>query len=148
MHITRYEPPYRPLDLLSRLIQEDDFGNLLRTSAEGASGINWNPAVDIREEDERFVLQADLPGVNPEDIEVAMADGVLTIRGERSAETTDEKEGYRRYERARGSFLRRFSLPDTANGDDISAATRHGVLEVTIPKQAKPQPRKIAVQAG
>lgn len=146
MNITRYEPRYRPLGLLGRLLQDQELDTMLTGSIEPDSVSDWLPAVDIREEEDRFLLQADLPGVDPDAIEVTMEDGVLTIQGSRDTESTDEKEGYKRYERVRGSFLRRFTLPDTANGDEIAAATRHGVLEVSIPKQAKPQPRKISVK--
>jgi HSP20 family protein len=148
MNITRYEPRYRPLGLLGRLLQDEDFDTLLRSAGEPDSVSDWLPAVDVREEDSRFVIHADLPGVDPEDIEVSMEDGVLTIKGERHAESEEDQHGYRRFERVSGSFLRRFSLPDTADDSEISASTRHGVLEITIPKQAKRLARKIDVQAG
>jgi HSP20 family protein len=151
----RYEPRYRParsLGLLSRLLQDEDIDSLLNPalSGNGESGLltDWVPAVDIREKDDRFELSADLPGVNPEDISVTMEDGVLTIQGSRLAEVTDEQDNYTRYERVYGKFLRRFTLPDTANGDEISALTKNGVLNVSIPKQAKVQPRKIAVKSA
>ena len=146
MNITRYEPRYRPLGLLSRLLEDQELDTFLNRGLEPDSVSDWLPAVDISEEDDRFLLTADLPGVDPDAIEVTMEDGVLTIQGSRDTESTDEKNGYKRYERVRGSFLRRFTLPDTANGDDIAAATKNGVLEVSIPKQAKPQPRKISVK--
>lgn len=146
MNIARYEPRYRPLGLLGRLLQDQELDTLLSRGAEPDSVSDWLPAVDIREENDRFLLQADLPGVDPDAIEVTMEDGVLTIQGSRVSESTDEQESYKRYERVRGSFLRRFTLPDTANGDAISAATSNGVLEVSIPKQVKPQPRKISVK--
>ena len=145
MNISRYEPRYRPLGLLNRLVQDEELNKLFWPD-EPDSVSDWLPAVDIREDEERFVLQADLPGVDPENIEVHMEDGVLTIQGKRESESSAEKGGYKRYERVSGSFLRRFSLPDTANADDISAATKHGVLEVVIPKQAKSLPRKINVR--
>jgi len=153
MNITRYEPLYRrgrSLTLLGQLLQEPEFGNLLgadsATRNEPDAITDWLPAVDIREENDRFVLQADLPGVKPEDIEVSMEDGVLTIQGCRESEKTEDNNEYKRYERVYGKFLRRFTLPDTADGDGISASTHHGVLEVSIPKQARPQARRIAVK--
>lgn len=106
---------------------------------------HWAPAVDIKEEADRFVLYADLPGVDVKDIDITMEQGVLTIRGERKSETDVEKEGYRRVERVRGTFYRRFSLPDSADAERIAASSRGGVLEVVIPKQAKTQPRRISV---
>ncbi|ODT72452.1 MAG: heat-shock protein Hsp20, partial [Nitrosomonadales bacterium SCN 54-20] len=105
----------------------------------------WAPAVDIKEEADKFVLQADLPGVKPEDIEISMEESVLTIKGEKKTEATTEKEGYKRVERTYGSFHRRFSLPDTANADAISARSNLGVLEIVIPKREPVQPKKINV---
>ena len=81
----------------------------------------WAPAVDIKEEADKFVIYADIPGVKPENIEVSMEAGVLTVKGEKESETKTEKEGYKRVERTSGSFYRRFSLPDSADGDAINA---------------------------
>jgi HSP20 family protein len=103
------------------------------------------PAVDVREEDDRFVLSADIPGVERKDVEVTMEDGVLTIKGERHAETEEKREGFHRRERVHGTFLRQFTLPDTVDADSISATVKEGVLHIEIPKQAKPEPRKITV---
>jgi HSP20 family protein len=107
----------------------------------------WAPAVDIKEEDERFIIKADVPGVDPKDIDVTMENGVLTLKGERSEEKQEEREGYKRIERSRGSFYRRFSLPDTADGDHIAAKSSNGVLEVVIPKRELAKPRKIQVKS-
>ena len=71
---------------------------------------------------------------------------MLTIKGERESEKKEEREGYKRIERQRGTFYRRFSLPDTANADKIGAKSKNGVLEIIIPKQEKAQPRKIEVK--
>jgi HSP20 family protein len=154
MNITRYEPLFRrgrSLSLLGQLLQEPGLGSLLGPDNGSRSYADvltdWWPAVDIREEETRFVLQADLPGVKPEAIEVSMEDGVLTIQGSRESESTTEGSDYKHYERAYGRFLRRFTLPDTANGDAISARTNHGVLEVSIPKQPRPLARKIQVES-
>lgn len=106
----------------------------------------WTPAVDVKEEAGRFVIVADVPGVEPKDIEITMDNGVLTIKGERVSEARDEASGYSRVERASGGFYRRFSLPDTADAQAIAATSTHGVLEVSIPKKAAVQPRRIEVQ--
>ena len=137
MAITRYEP----WGLLNQLQRE-----LERGTVEGSTATaEWAPAVDIKEEAERFLIHADIPGVKPEEINVSMEDGVLTIKGEKKTEAETEKEGYKRVERTHGSFYRRFSLPDTANSDAISAASKHGVLEIVIPKREAVQPKKINV---
>jgi HSP20 family protein len=108
----------------------------------------WVPAVDIFEEKERFVVRADLPGVNPADIDVNMENGVLTVSGERSSEERSEFEGASRIERVSGRFLRRFTLPDTADADAIKATSSNGILEISVPKQAVVQPRRISVEAA
>jgi HSP20 family protein len=108
---------------------------------------DWVPAVDIKEEKDSFVIVADIPGVDPKDIEVHMENGMLTIKGEKESEKKEEREGYKRVERSFGSFYRRFSLPDTADAEKITAKSNNGVLEVTIGKQEQVQPRKISVDS-
>lgn len=109
---------------------------------------NWVPAVDIFEEKERFVVRADLPGVNPAEIDVDMENGVLSISGERAAMERSEIEGVSRFERGAGRFLRRFTLPDSADADGIKAKSSNGILEISIPKQATVQARRISVEAA
>ncbi|HEB99242.1 MAG TPA: Hsp20/alpha crystallin family protein [Thiotrichales bacterium] len=142
---------YEPWSLLNQLYNEIDqiFDPRLRRGGSEDSPVSaadWVPAVDIKEEDTRFVIHADVPGVDPDDIEVRMEDGVLTIKGERQSEDKEEREGYKRIERVRGSFFRRFSLPDTADAEGITAKAKNGVLEIVIPKHEKVQPRRIEVQ--
>lgn len=109
---------------------------------------DWAPAVDIVEEKDRFVLRADVPGVAPDDIDISMEEGILTIAGERQTEKHEAAEGMKRFERVSGKFYRRFTLPETANADDISARCANGILEVSIPKQPEVQPRRITVEAA
>ena len=103
--------------------------------------------VDIKEEADRFVIFADIPGVDPQDIEVQMDKGILTLKGERAGEETEEGKGYSRRERAWGAFHRRFALPDSADAEKITASGRHGVLEISIPKRPESAPRRIQVGA-
>jgi len=146
MNIARYDQNYRPLSLLDRLLNQDlESRQSSPYSREADVVTDWLPSVDIQETDDSFVLKADLPGVEPDKIDVSMEDGILTIQGSRDSETSEKKQGYQRFERVTGKFLRRFTLPDTANGERISAATRDGVLEVSIPKQERIKPRKIDV---
>lgn len=147
MTVIRYEPG----SLFNQLQSEINrlFESRLGSGGEDSSTVvtsHWMPAVDIREEADRFVLYADVPGVDPKDIEVTMENGVLTIRGERKLEPEEEREGYKRMERARGTFYRRFSLPDSADPERVAARGKNGVLEVTIPKHERVQPRKISVE--
>ena len=145
---------YEPWNLLDRFQQQL---NQLGYSDKSLSGndsdysnvvtSHWRPAVDIKEETNRFVITADLQGVDPKDIEITMENGLLTIKGERNAEVRDEKEGYKRVERVSGTFYRRFSLPDTADADRIEAKGKNGVLEIILPKHEKVQPRRIEVKS-
>jgi len=148
MSLVRYEP----WSLLSQLHGDVDrlvntrLGRYGEDSDQLVSSSDWVPAVDIKEEDNRYVIHADVPGVDPKDIEINMEDGVLSIRGQRHSESTDEREGYKRVERVRGSFYRRFSMPDTANAEAVTAKSKDGVLEIVIPKQEKLQPKRIQVK--
>jgi HSP20 family protein len=144
MGLMRYEP-WGLLDQMRREMER-----AVDTRAEEGSSVatsDWVPAVDIKEHDDAFVIIADIPGVDPKNIEVHMDAGMLTIKGEKESEKKDEHEGYKRVERSFGSFYRRFSLPDSADAEKITAKSNHGVLEVRIGKQDKVQPRKIAVDS-
>jgi HSP20 family protein len=110
-----------------------------------ASG-DWAPPVDIQEEANQYVINADIPGVDPKDIEVTMEKGVLTLRGSRASQTSAEKNGYTRRERPVGSFYRSFVMPDTADAEGITAQGKNGVLQVLIPKRQKAQARRIQVE--
>jgi HSP20 family protein len=112
------------------------------------SNRSWVPAVDIFEETERFVVRADVPGVNPADIELNMDNGVLSVAGERPDEDRSEVDGVSRFERVSGRFQRRFTLPETADADGIKAKSSNGILEISIPKQAAAQARRITVEAA
>ena len=106
----------------------------------------WTPRVDIKEEDKRFVILADIPGVDPNDIEVHMDSGILSIKGERKTEAKDQNGKLTRIERSYGAFYRRFALPDTADAEGISAHGKNGVLEISIPKKAEAAPRRIEIK--
>lgn len=143
MAIIRYEP----WSLLSQLQKELERSQDVQSSESSVSTAEWTPAVDIKEENDKFIVYADIPAVKPEDIEINMDAGVLTLKGEKKTEARTEKEGYKRVERAYGSFYRRFSLPDSANGEAISAKCKNGVLEITIPKREAIKPKRINVVA-
>ncbi len=123
-------------------------GNLFQDGAADESSVvtsQWVPRVDIKEEPNRFVLYADIPGVDPEEIEVQMDKGMLTIKGERREEASVNTDNFSRVERRHGSFHRRFALPDSADPEGIAASGQHGVLEITIPKRPETTPRRIPV---
>ena len=147
MTIVRYEPwafVSRVQRHLDRALGETQG---LSDGADAAR-VSWIPHVDIREEAERFVVAADVPGVEPKDIEITADKGVLTVRGERRSEKKTTTDGYERAERATGTFLRRFTLPESADAEAIKATHVNGVLELSIPKRPQEQPRRIAVQAA
>ena len=142
---------YDPWRVVNRFHDVDRFfpWRLLRTPMETATDVaDWVPAVDVKEEDERFVIRADVPGVDAGDLEITMEDGVLTLTGSRETRSDETHDGLRRTERVHGRFRRRFSLPDSADSDGIVADYQNGVLEVAIPKHQKAEPRRIDVKAS
>ena len=110
-----------------------------------ANSTAWTPSVDLQEESDHFLLRADVPGVALKDIEVSAQDGTLTIRGERLAREPVRGDGVEHIERAAGKFLRRFTLPDSAQTEAIKARYVDGVLEIEIPKQPRVETKRIAV---
>ena len=141
---------YQPWALMNRLHRQIDqlFADSVATPAGADTAIsNWAPAVDVREEASQYTVHADLPGVDAKDIHVTADEGVLTIRGERRIEKHQHgTQGFERLERAEGSFLRRFTLPENVRTDEIRARHSNGVLEVVIPKQAAPEPRRVNIE--
>ena len=141
MTIVRYEP----WTFVSRLQRQLD--RALGEVANDAT-VSWIPHGDVHEEAERFVVAADLPGVEKKDIEITAEKGVLTIKGERRSEKKSSTDGYESVERASGAFLRRFTLPESVDAEAIKATHENGVLEISIPKRPTEQPRRISVQAA
>ncbi len=122
-------------------------GSLFQNATDESSVVTsqWVPRVDIKEEADRFLLFADIPGVDPQAIDVQMDKGLLTIKGERREEKVHETERYSRIERRHGVFHRRFALPDSADPDGITASGHNGVLTISIPKRPESTPRRIQV---
>ena len=148
MNLVTYDP-WRVFNALHRDIDRL-FERRQSAGADDESELpasQWTPAVDIKEEDQRFVLSVDVPGTEPKDIEVTMEKGVLTIKGERTASKQEEGERFTRQERVHGVFYRRFALPDSADAEKIEAHGNNGVLEIVVPKREKSQPRRIPIAA-
>lgn len=144
MAVVRYQQPWAlHQDLLNEVNRLFDRSGA--NDASSAATADWSPAVDIEEYADRFVIHADVPGVDPASIEVTLEKGVLTLAGSREQAADKPVAERRRIERTNGRFHRRFTLPDTADGESVSASGRNGVLVVTIPKRPAAQPRRIAV---
>jgi HSP20 family protein len=139
--------PWTVADLLRRDIARTS-GRQQAANTRTRAATDWAPATDIVEKQDRFEIRADLPGVSAEVIEISMDAGVLSISGERVADTRGDDDSVQRIERRSGRFIRRFSMPDTADADGITARTSNGILEVTIPKLPEPKARRIAVEAA
>lgn len=141
--------PYRELGsfqnmdrMLGRLLNE--MSCRCGDTSEGAL-TQWSPAVDVREDSDKYVVVADLPGINPKDVEITFENGLLSISGERKSEERSESDGYTRVERISGRFSRQFRLPDSADENAISASGKNGVVEIHIPKKEKAKPKRIEV---
>src|SRR5262249_35225919 len=119
-------------------------------AAAGPNGARrrWTPAMDLVEEDDHFVLRADLPGVGEDDVKVELEDNVLTVSGARHTQHEDRKDGYYRVERASGRFSRSLTLPEGVDAAAIQARLEHGVLEVRVPKPEERKPHRIAIEVG
>ena len=117
-------------------------GNEQMTIAE------WAPAVDISEDEKEWLVKADLPEIKKEDVKVTVEDGVLTITGERKFEKEVKEKKYHRIERAYGTFLRSFALPDAADGSKVAAEFKDGVLKVHLPKSEKAKPKEVEVKVA
>jgi len=139
MALIRWEPA-RELNSL--------FSSIFDTPTGTVSGRRWLPAMDLVETDDHFVLRADLPGLSEDDVDVTLENDVLTVSGQRKAETETREKGYYRVERASGSFRRSLSLPEGVDPDAIEANFDKGVLEVRIPKPEQRKPRKVAITVG
>ncbi|MEZ4548454.1 MAG: Hsp20/alpha crystallin family protein [Thermodesulfobacteriota bacterium] len=116
----------------------------LANEAEGT----WHPSVDISENENAFVLKAELPGVNREDINIDINNKTLTLKGEKKFEEKTEKENYVRVERSYGSFSRTFALSDKVDTENVKASYKDGVLEVTLPKKEEAKPKEIKVEVN
>jgi len=145
MSITRYDP-FRDLRSL-----QDEVNRLFSTSFsrsfgdEGIARGAWAPSVDIYENKDQIVLEAELPGMNREDFDLTVENNVLTLRGERRFEKHDDSDNYHRVERAYGTFSRSFNLPQTVSSDGATAEYRNGVLRVVLHKREEVKARRIEI---
>lgn len=145
MALIRWEP-VRELGSLQNEVNRL-FNTVFDTPVQ-AGERRWIPAMDLVEDEQHYVLRADLPGLGPDDVKIELEDGVLTVSGERKAEHAERKEGYHRVERAYGAFSRTLTLPDGVDPEAVEARFEHGVLEVRVPKPAEKKPHRVAIHVG
>jgi HSP20 family protein len=144
--LNRWEP-FRGASTLQEQVNRL-FGNALERSAEESNLTSWAPAVDIYETEHELVVKADVPEVDPKDLDIRVENNILTIRGERKFEKKVNEENYLRVERAYGTFSRSFSLANTVNSEAIKADYQNGVLTLSIPKREEAKPKQIKVNVG
>jgi HSP20 family protein len=151
MNIVRYDP-FRELRSL-----QDEMNRLFSSSFSRSSGTGegdqimrgaWNPSVDIFENQNQIVLEAELPGMKPEDVEISIENNVLTLHGERKFEKKDESDNFHRVERSYGSFTRSFTLPPTVSSENAQAEFENGVLRLTLAKREEAKPRRIEIKSN
>src|SRR5580698_9412512 len=130
--MNRFEQPLRGATTLQEQINRV-FGEMVGRTGEESNLTPWAPAVDIYETENELVIKADLPEVNPQDLDIRVANNILTIRGERKFEQKVDEENYLRIERAYGSFTRSFSLANSVKSDEIKAEYHDGALTLHIP---------------
>ncbi len=147
MSIVRYDPFHDLRNL------RDEVNRLFSTNIsrvfgdEGIARGAWNPIVDIYENKDQIVLEAELPGMKREDFDLSIENNVITLRGERRFEKKDEGDNYHRVERSYGSFTRSFTLPQTVSGEGANAEYKNGVLRVTLPKREEVKARRIEIKS-
>ena len=147
MSIVRYDP-FRDLRTLQEEVNRLFTGNVARAfDDEGIARGSWSPNVDIYENKDQIVLEAELPGMNRDDFDVSVENNIITLRGERHFEKKEDSDNYHRVERAYGSFTRSFTLPNTVSAEGASADYSNGVLRVTVPKREETKARRIEIKS-
>src|SRR5690349_2084053 len=145
MAIVRYDP-FRDLRTLQEEVNRLFSTNLNRSFGdEGIGRGAWAPSVDIYENKDQIVLEAELPGMKQEDFDLSIENNVITLRGERKFERSEETDNYHRVERSYGAFTRSFTLPQTVSAEGATAEYNNGVLRVTLPKRVETKSRRIQV---
>ena len=148
MAIVRWEP------LRDLMTAQTDFGRLFREAFAPFSGETeistraWAPPVDIYETENDIVVKAELPGVDPKDVEVRIEDNTLYLKGERKFEKEVKEQNYHRVERSYGSFARSFSLPSSIDASTVKAEFKDGLLTVTMPKREEAKPKTVKVEVA
>ena len=154
--LTRWEPtmtrwnPFKDLEEMEQRLSTYLGRPAVRTEAgkEAMTVAEWSPLVDITEDDKEYLIKVELPEVKKEDVKVAVENGVLTITGERKSEKEEKNKKYHRVERAYGSFVRSFALPDLADADKVKAEFKDGMLAVHVPKSERAKAKQVEVKVS
>src|SRR5256884_8251938 len=145
--MNRWEQPFRGATTLQEQINRV-FGDVVGRTGEESNLTPWAPEVDIYETENELVVKADLPDVNPQDLDIRVESNILTIRGERKFDKKVNEDNYLRIERSYGSFSRSFSLANSVNSEAIKADYQNGVLTLSIPKREEAKPKQIKVNVA
>lgn len=148
MTMIKYDP-FRELRSLQDEMNRLFSGTFSRSGNQDESlrGV-WSPSVDIVENKDQILLEAELPGIKPEDVNISIENNILTLHGERKFEKKDEKDNFHRIERSYGSFTRSFTLPPTISSENAQAEFENGVLRLTLAKREETKPRRIEIKAA
>jgi len=144
--LSRWEPSRGTANLREEINRL--FNDAVERTGEESNLTSWAPPVDIFETEHELVVKADLPAVDPKDLDIRVENNILTIRGERKFEKNVDENNYLRVERAYGSFARSFSLANTVNAEAIKADYQNGVLTLSIPKREEAKPKQIKVNVA
>ena len=147
MSLITYDP-FRELRSLQDEVNRVFTGTFNRGGESGMMRGAWNPSVDIFENTDQIVLEAELPGLSSEDVNISIENNVLTIHGERKFEKKNEGDNFHRVERSYGSFTRSFTLPPTVSSDNVEANFDNGILRLQLAKREETKPRRIEIKSG
>jgi len=151
MALVRRWDPIREMDVfrreMDRLI-DSLFAPMRTTESSDIAQFSWTPDVDIYEDEDKYVVSMDVPGMDEKDIEVKVQDGTLQIKGERKLEHEEKRDNYHRIERCYGSFMRTFSLPSNVDAGKAEAKLERGVLTITLPKREEAKPKPITIKVS
>ena len=147
MLVKKWAPLGTIQDDINRLFDTALGGGALPSTEDGVEDRQWTPEIDIYENDNSFFIEADIPGMNIEDIKIDVQDRMLTIKGEKKFKEKTEKDKYIRVERSYGSFFRSLSLPMNVDSDKIEASYKDGTLRLNLPKTEQAKPKQIEIKS-
>jgi HSP20 family protein len=154
--LTRWEPfktrwdPFKEIEEMEKRLSTWLSHPAIRRDSEkeALTVAEWSPLVDITEDEKEYVIKAEIPEMKKDDIKISVQDDVLSISGERKYEKEEKGKKYHRVERAYGSFMRSFTLPEDADGSKVNAEYKDGVLKIHLPKSEKAKPKAIEVKVA